>query len=523
MGVVHKYHNNMFDLHKIREEYDTKKIAIAMLLLFVIVGGIFAGLMLVSGRIDIRNRAANSCPVGVLKMVTCKFTVDSTVPFTYVVTVSSSTDSTSNSDGTTGLYSATSGEREIVPTEPSTNIQESVEVQFTGTYTCNVKVTATVTNACGSKTATDTKNTSLVCTPPDDITPPDSPDGPGGPTGPTGPDGPGGGSGPACKDCSKVEVKLDYEEPKDAVNPTLTPPNVKRDDLKIGRLTIEFLGECGKTMSCADVKKIEFRAYNNDSCSGQPNVSPIPLNTEDEDTLFGRYGSSIKCDDALIKAGDPYNEGARFRLHQANGDQCRCYKVNVEFEGDPEDRLVCPNMPQENICCPTVCAPVEIVDNPDDPNDGCPGDPSGPRPNDPSTCYLTPLNACANRNARTRFKTHAINGGQIGFDDDFKAPADDMQPVGQGDEDHDYIYNDGGSYDVKLTCNEDLLCLNGVCPPKQTCTKRISVTCSNPPGGPPGNPPGGGGGGEGGNTPPPGPPACIVPPISGVCIDQPAT
>ncbi len=506
----------MLNLNKISQEYDTKKIALVSLLLIGIIGGIVAGFMLVSGRIDIRNRAATSCPVGEVKRIICKFTVNSTAPFKYKVSVTSSSDNTSSSDGvdsTTGPFTVTSEEKEFIPTESTSTIEEGIDIPYTGTYTCNVEVSATKTNECGSTTATDTKNTSLTCTPPDDNTPPD---GPGGPGGSPGPDGPGGGSGPTCKDCSQVEVKLDYEEPKDAQHPTLTPPNVKRDDLKIGRLTIEFKGACGATMSCADIEKIEFRAYNNDSCSGQPNISPIPLNTEDEDTLFGRYGSSIKCDDALIKAGDPYNEGARFRLHQANGDQCRCYKVNVEFTGDPEDRLVCPNMPQENICCPKECAPVEIVDNPDDPNDGCPGDPDGPRPNELSKCYITPLNACANVNARTRFKTHSSNGGRIGFDDDFKGPADDMQPVNPGDEDHEYIYNDGGSYDVKLTCNEDLLCQNGVCPPKQTCTKRISVTCSNGPGNPPpGNPPPG-------NPPPGSPPACVVPPVSGICVDQPA-
>jgi len=398
----------------------------------------------------------------------------------------------------------------MTPAGTTTTLTEVVpNVPFTGNYTCSVKVAATVTNTCGTVTMNDEKSSTVTCTPPGDggpqITPPTD-----------------GGSGPTCQDCSSVEVKLDYTDPGKP-NPTLTPPSQFKDDLKIGRLTIEFKGTCGSTMSCDDIKKIEFRAYDNDSCSGEPNISPIPLNTEDEDSLFGRYGSSIKCSDALIKAGAAYDEGARFRLHQANGDQCRCYKVNVDFKDDPDNRPVCPNMPKESICC-AACNPAdkpEIIDNPDDPNDGCPGDPDGARANDKPTCYMESMNSCPTLNSKARFKTHSDNGGTIGFDDDFKAPTDDMQPVGQGDEDHDYIYNDRGSYDIKLTCNEDLLCLDGKCK-KQTCTKRIRVSCGNPPGNPPpGSPPGGGGGGT---TPIPldtPPIACVVPDISGSCEDQP--
>ncbi|KXK10436.1 MAG: hypothetical protein UZ22_OP11002000739 [Microgenomates bacterium OLB23] len=490
-----------FNFSQFRQDYDLKKIGIALVLLLSIVGGIVAGLMLVQGRIDIRNRAADSCPVGEVKLVKCKFTVTTSAPtFTYEVSVTSSA-----LDGTNSTLSPVTIVNPPVTTDTtgtSTVVTADVaNVPYLGQYRCDIKVSATATNSCGSKTATAEQFGSLVCRP-DENTPGDPVTTP-----PT--DG-GGGNDPICQDCSKVEVKLNFDQPNGQQQPTLTPPNVYNDDLKIGRLTIEFKGECGATMSCEKVKKIEFRAYDNESCSGEPNVTPIPLNTDDSDDNYDRYGSSIKCDEALIKAGEPYNEGSRFRLHQANGDKCRCYKVNVEFVDDPEGRPICPNTPQENICCSSTCVPPEIIDNPNDPNDGCPGDPDGPRPNDTPKCYFEPQNSCPRRNAETHFKSYTGgSGGNLGYDDDFRGDASgNDQRVGITDgEDHFYNYPDGGSYDVRLRCD------NG-----QKCVKRVRVTCTDGPGGPgPGDPGNPGNPGE-----PDEPNACVLPAISGICTDQPA-
>ncbi len=485
------------NFQKFKSEYDLKKIALVLLVFVGILGGIAAGYQLVTtGRIDIRNRASNSCPADRIENIVCKFTVKSSDPFTYSGVI------------TSGAYSVAipAPAQPVVPSNGSIDVEApAVDVPNAGEFRCSITVTAV--NACGSKSATAEK--AFVCLPGDTPGDPNS----------TPP--PSITESPICQDCTHVKVELNFEEPPGAQHPTLTPPSVYKDDLKIGRLTLEFKGACGETMSCADIKKIEFRAYDNDKCEGQPNLTPIPLDSQLGDSEFGRYGSSIKCSDKVVKPGDkPYEEGALFRLHQANGDKCRCYKVNVEFKDDPEDRPVCPNMPKENICCSNECTPPEIVDNPDDPNDGCPGDPDGPRPLDTPVCNFTPLNSCPRLNAKARFKTFTGgSGGDFGFDDDFKGgnhngrDGKDGKDEGVGapdGEEHDYIYNDGGSYDVRLTCN------NG-----QSCTKRIHITCESPNGGGGGNPPGGGGG----NPPPPGPttgPSCpAIPQPTGVCVSQP--
>lgn len=469
--------------NSIFQEYDMRKIGITILLFIGIVGGIFAGITLLQDRVDIRNQAADSCPIGSEKTVKCTFTVESSTPFTYVVTV------------TNGAGGSVTAGGSMDPSEPSTTITEELTIVHSGTYKCHVSVTTKVTNSCGTKEASDEGEDTIACTPDDD--PPGPPTNTPSPT-------PDRDQSPACSDCSRVEVKLDFEEPKGQSKPTLTPPNVYKDDLKIGRLTIEFINpsECGVSMSCADIKKIEFRAYNNDSCSGQPDLTPIPLNSEGDDE-YGRYGSSIKCSDAVISPGNnPYNEGALFRLHQARGANCRCYKVNVEFTKDAEEKPVCPNMPKENVCCSSVCVPPEIIDDPDDPNDGCPGDPDGPRPNDNPKCYFVPQTSCPRINAETHFKSYtggAGSGGYLGYDDDFAGAPDGKDQRVLNEEDHFYNYKDGGSYDVKLICD------NG-----QTCKKRLRMTCND------GSP-----GGPGNGNPPPPPPACVLPEISGICIDQP--
>lgn len=475
-------------MHKIRQEYDLKKISLALLLVLVIVGGIFAGLMLVRGRIDIRNRAANSCPAGSLQNITCEFTVNSSVPFTYVVSVTSAS-STASTDGSGGPFTISSEEKSMTPAGTTTTLTEVVpNVPFTGNYTCSVKVAATVTNTCGTVTMNDEKSSTVTCTPPGDggpqITPPTD-----------------GGSGPTCPSCSRVDIELNFDNKNGGPIPTLTPPSIQDADLKIGRLRVRFAAECGVNASCANVRKIEFRAYNNATCEGpDPDLTPIPLNSSDGPIEYGRYGSSIKCSEA---DKDP---GALFRIHQASGDQCRCYKANIEFNDDPESPPICPKFPTTTVCCSTECKAPEIIESldPNDHTDDCSTDllPVDQR------CNFDPAPQCPSVNATANFGVDTGgSGGNLGVDDDFRGAENGQDiPIPAGsDGDYDYRYPDAGSYDVKLTCN------NG-----KTCTKRIRVKCGNPPGNPPpGNPPGGGGGG---GTPPI---ACVVPDISGSCEDQP--
>lgn len=464
-----------------------KRIALAILFIIGVGISVFAGIKILRNRIVIRNQAADSCPVGQLKNVKCKFTVRSNAPFSYKVRVTSENTS---ADSNIAPFTVELPEEQYKPIGDISEIIREVSIPYLGRYKCFVEVKTT-----GVCPGEDKRDTSKECGPPDDApteTPSPSPT-PASPTpspslSPT-PGGPGTDS--KCKDCSKLNVSLNYNDPG-RPRPTLTPPNVDERDLKIGRLKLNWtIAACSNgAAGCDDVEKIEFRAFNNDSCTG-PTVGPTPPDQE------GRYGNGISCIEA---SQDP---GALFRLHQANAATCRCYQVNVQFKFDPNDPNApryCPNLPKENICCATECKPPEIIDDLNDPNDACPGDPADPYarpkgPNDPR-CYFIPVNSCPRIHQKSLFNTwvNTGNNNSIEFDDDFEKSD---KSVPRGDEQQvDYQYNDGGSYDVKLTCEGGY-----------SCKKRIRVACGGPT---PGN---------GGGNPPPGP-GCPLPKVTGTCIDQ---
>ncbi len=460
-----------------------KKIFLTVLLLIGLVGGIFAGITLLQDRIDIRNQAAHSCPVGEEKTVVCKFTVESSTPFTYVVTV------TNNAGGVVTAAGS------MNPSEPSTTISEEVVIAHSGTYKCHVSVTTKVTNSCGSIEASDEGEDVISCGPDDDP--------PGPPTNTPSPTPGDTGIGGQCKDCSKVDISLDYTDPGRPL-PTLTPPNINETDLKIGRLKIKWTPDaCEKDAAgCDDVEKVEFSAYGNANCTG-PTIAPTPGDQE------GRYGTSIKCEEASSETG------ALFRLHEANGNGCRCYEATIKFKDDPTDPddepLFCPDKEKEVICCATTCKAPEIIEKPNVPAppedpanlDGCLGDPTGNYPgdlNDPNRpkCYFDPVPQCFKPNVSAKFETHSSGPGNIDYDEDFEGTTD---VIGVGDEEHRNTYENGGSYDITMKCTIGAL--------TYSCTKRVRVACTGGGGD-------GGGGGGGGN-----PPACVLPPVTGVCIDQP--
>ncbi len=262
-----------------------------------------------------------------------------------------------------------------------------------------------------------------------------SPTGQGGP-GPTATPGPG-----TCKDCDALMCSM-------------------------------LIDDSGKT----NIVKLVI-SYKKDSCKPQDFVC------KDGSVTIER-GDGKKVPISESECQKMINEGlpVQYKIHQSNGDKCVDYVASVNGARCQDAKCT------TEYCCPTNCAKIEEVP----PTSGFAGDGCSDKcnfeftnPNEGST------DSCLKLPDNTEAKVRIVAGsGGIDFDDDFST--EDEKGAREGDT-VSYKYNDGGFYDVQLTCL-DAQTEQGEAYP--ICTKRVSIMC--------------GGGGDGGGTPSPTPPnKCI--------------
>lgn len=313
-----------------------------------------------------------------------------------------------------------------------------------------------------------------------------------------------------------------------------------------------------ESITCEGVCKCE--ADTTKLCPLEEQKSQYPIEWE---PIFEGKNACFQCEKIIVQdSTGEYKEeyfkcdgGRKARLHQAQGEGCREYKVivkgTINGKTDQEGGVGCEC--ETKLCCP-VCAPPEEIKyesyfvpspppnapfNKKNPNNwdsiysGCQEWETKPETIPPSfiTCNFYPPTSCKKNGESLGAslppakdlpvyikicrddinegnpKDSELNGH---CSDPFYIPEDYQQAV-------DYlnkVYKDAGKYDIALWCPlfKDV---NLDSPPNTAvCIKRVTVACKGGGGPPGGGPPGGGPS----NTPTPTQNKCPIVNINGICI-----
>ena len=322
------------------EEYDIKKIALTLGAFVIITLGSIAGIQVLRNNLDIREQAAGpSCPSGT-GLLTCSFDVESSgQTFEYKVVFS-----VFDEDGNL-IMQIPSDPKIINDSERIHHVVESKQVPINFKYKCDVEVT--YKKVCTPDTGIIRQSTEISCPVenPPTSTPATNPTLTPSPT-------PFRRTGVECSKCSQLQVTVDLTT---IPPPPKFPPNIDEPGLKIGRVKLaSSSADCPGGINCDNID-LKWVAFAGPSCGNVNDDTSIVIPTPPD-----------RLDISCAEATGP--DGAVFRLHQAVEDGCRCYQLRLDINGE-NDPPVCPNPEELRVCCPLRCAPPQIIDDPNNPDD----------------------------------------------------------------------------------------------------------------------------------------------------------